>query len=484
MSSRDLVERHPPPQVVRRQQGSMMSRDDSAEVRRAAQESRRVLGEMQIAKVARAVASERQLEEVMVDFWENHFTVFAGKGPERYFIASYQREAIRPHALGNFRDLLGAVAKSPAMLFYLDNWQSAVEEGRPTAECGVRSADCAQRRRGRRAGVPNPQSAIRNRPRGLNENYARELLELHTLGVDGGYTQADILNVARAFTGWTLEQPRRGGGFVFRPAMHDAGTKAVLGRTLAPGRGIEDGEAVLDIVARHPSTARFIATKLARRFVSDDPPASLVDKAAETFARTNGDIREVVRTIVTAEEFFASAAYRAKVKSPFELVVSALRAIDATPDMTPRSAQVVARLGQPLYLHQAPNGYPERGDAWINTGAILNRINFGLTLAGGALPGARPQRWTRYRELVNMPRDQQVDAVIAALLGGEASVETRRILEAGVNPLLSEATPSDSMRMAEGAPAPGRGGRSRPIELDGLDEIIGLALGAPEFQRR
>jgi uncharacterized protein (DUF1800 family) len=494
MSSRELFERHPPPQVVRREQGSMRSRDDSAEVRRAAQESRRVLAEMQIAKVARAVASERQLEEVMVDFWENHFTVFAGKGPERYFIASYQREAIRPHALGNFRDLLGAVAKSPAMLFYLDNWQSAVEEGRPTADCGPRAAqrapaDCEQRRRGRRAVARTPQSAgalgaARSRSRGLNENYARELLELHTLGVDGGYTQADILNVARAFTGWTLEQPRRGGGFVFRPVMHDAGEKTVLGGRLAAGRGIEDGEDVLDIVARHPSTARFIATKLARRFVSDDPPASLVDKAAAAFTRTNGDVREVVRTIVTAEEFFASAAYRAKVKSPFELVVSALRAVNATPDMTPRSAQMVARLGQPLYLHQAPNGYPERGDAWINTGAILNRINFGLALAGGAVPGARPERWTRYRELENAPRDRQVDAVIAAFLGGEASVETRKILEAGVNPMLGEATPSDSMRMDEDAPAPVRAALSRPIELDGLREIIGLALGAPEFQRR
>jgi uncharacterized protein (DUF1800 family) len=267
--------------------------------------------------------------------------------------------------------------------------------------------------------------------------------------------------------------------------MHDAGEKTVLGRQLPPGRGIEDGEEVLDIVARHPSTARFIATKLARRFVSDDPPESLVDNAADTFTRTGGDIREVVRTIVTSEEFFAAAAYRAKVKSPFELVVSALRAVNAAPDMTPRTAQVVARLGQPLYLHQAPNGYPERGETWINTGAILNRINFGLALAGGALPGARPARWPRYGELVAAPRTQQVDAVIASFLGGEASGDTRRILEAGANPLLSGATLSDSIQlMDEDAPAPRRGPLSRPIELDGLDEIIGLALGAPEFQRR
>ena len=498
LSSRELLERYPPPQVVRAQmRRADMSRDDSLELRRAGQESRRVLAEMQIAKVARAVASERQLEEVLVDFWENHFTVFAGKGPERYFIAAYEREAIRPHALGKFRDLLGAVAKSPAMLFYLDNWQSSVEEGRPRLECELRAANCQPRRgEARRRSARSSQPAVaRARPRGLNENYARELLELHTLGVDGGYTQQDIINVARAFTGWTLEQPRRSGGFVFRPVMHDAGEKMVLGQRLAAGRGMEDGEEVLDILSTHPSTARFIATKLARRFVSDDPPASLVERAAETFRRTRGDIREVVRTIVTSQEFFASASYRAKVKSPFELVVSALRAMSATPDMTARSAQVVARLGQPLFLHQAPNGWPERGDAWINTGAILNRINFGLAMAGGAIPGARPERWPRYAELSSAPRAAQVDAVIAGFLGGEASVESRGILERGENPLAAtcelrtascELPPDSSLVEEEMAPA-GRNRRdplSRPVNLDGLKEIIGLALGAPEFQRR
>ncbi|HEU5184844.1 MAG TPA: DUF1800 domain-containing protein [Gemmatimonadaceae bacterium] len=500
MSSRELFDRYPLPQAVRAQmRRTDMSREDSLRVRRAAQESRRVLAEMQIAKVARAVVSERQLEEVMIDFWENHFTVFAGKGPERYFIASYERETIRPHALGNFRQLLGAVAKSPAMLFYLDNWQSAAEPGRPTTECGMRSADCVQRRSRGRPLLRNPQSASRGSRRGLNENYARELLELHTLGVDGGYTQDDIINVARAFTGWTLQPPRRDGGFIFRPAMHDAGEKTVLGQRLEAGRGVEDGEQVLDIVAAHPSTARFIATKLARRFVMDDPPESLVDRAAETFRRTDGDIHQVVRTIVTSPEFFSSAAYRAKVKSPFELVVSALRAMDARPDMTPRSAQVVARLGQPLFLHQAPNGWPERGDAWINTGAILNRINFGLAIAGGAVPGARPERWPRYAELASAPRAAQVDAVIAGFLGGEASVETRQILERGENPLLVEcagapragrnpdcaSTAADSVAMdADAPPGPRRDPLSRPSNLDGLKEVIGLALGAPEFQRR
>ncbi|HEX6533545.1 MAG TPA: DUF1800 domain-containing protein, partial [Gemmatimonadaceae bacterium] len=347
-----------------------LTASDSLAIREARQASRRVIEEPQVAKVARAVASERQLQEVMVDFWENHFNVFAGKGPERYFVASYERDAIRPYALGRFRDLLGAVARSPAMLFYLDNWESS-------APAPARASRAAARRvRGGRA-----------RARGLNENYGRELLELHTIGVDGGYTQADVIAAARAFTGWTIRQPRQGGGFVFRPAMHDRGEKVFLGHTLPAGRGIEDGEEVLDILARHPATARFIATKLARRFVSDTPPPALVERAAATFTRTDGDIREVLRTIFTSPEFFSRAAYHGKVKSPFELVVSAARALGAPPDTSPRTARMVARLGQPLYEHRDPNGYPETGDAWINTGSILARINFGLAVAAGRLPG-------------------------------------------------------------------------------------------------
>ena len=307
------------------------------------------------------------------------------------------------------------------------------------------------------------------RRRGLNENYARELLELHTLGVDGGYTQRDVIEVARAFTGWTLERPREGGGFTFSPRLHDAEAKTVLGQRIPAGGGVEDGEAVLDLLARHPSTARHIARKLAVRFVSDSPPPALVERAAATFRRTNGDIRATVRTIVTSPEFFAEEAYRAKVKSPFEVVVSALRAMDAEPDTTPRTAQLVARLGQPLYGRQTPDGWPETGEAWMNTGAILNRINFGLAVAGGRVPGVRVDRWAPAAELRGMPRQWQVDGVIRALLGGDASPETRRVLLDGQNPLLERA-PRDSTP---------RGGR-----LDGLPLVVGLALGSPEFQRR
>jgi uncharacterized protein (DUF1800 family) len=428
------------------------------------------------------VAGERQLDEVMTDFWENHFSVFAGKGLTRLFIPAYDRDVIRPHALGHFRDLLGAVAKSPAMLFYLDQFQSTVDSTH-TALRGAR--------------LPRARTALR--ARGLNENYARELLELHTLGVDGGYTQRDVIEVARALTGWTMN-PRQGAEFVFRPEIHDADAKTVLGHHLAAGRGIEDGEEVLDILARSPVTARFIARKLAIRFVSDDPPAALVDRATQTFVRTDGDIREVVRTIVTSPEFFGRAAYRAKVKSPFELVASALRAVGARADTTPRSTQMVAFLGAPVFGHQAPNGWPETGEAWMNAGAILNRINFGLALAGGRVPGASLAQWPEAARLRAAPRAQQVDAVIGAFLGGQASPDTRDILLRGENPLaktlagsvdtlatmqptMAEGGGDDESAMRPGARQTGRL-LAQPVQLEGLAQIVGLAIGAPEFQRR
>ncbi|HEU4630380.1 MAG TPA: DUF1800 domain-containing protein [Gemmatimonadaceae bacterium] len=445
----------PPPRLreTRRRGGAALTAADSAERRRDRQQARRagrqLLGELASMRVARAVATERQLEEVMVDVWENHFNVFAGKGPYAgQYLVGFDRDVIRPHALGRFRDLLGAVARSPAMLVYLDNAQSQATPDAPTL-------------------APRPRRAARQR-RGLNENYARELLELHTLGVDGGYTQHDVIEVARALTGWTIAPPAQGGGFVFRPALHDAGAKTVLGASLPAGRGIEDGEQVLDLLARHPATARFIATKLARRFVSDTPPPALVARAAETFRRTDGDIREVVRTIVTSPEFFSAATYRSKVKSPLELVVSALRALCAEPDTTPRTAQVVARLGQPLFGHQAPDGYPETGEAWINGGAILKRIDFGLAVAAGALPGVSVRRWAPARELAGAPREQQVDGILHALLGGAASPDTRQVLLRGENPLLARAD----------------GPTRRAPATDPLAALVGLALGSPEFQRR
>jgi hypothetical protein len=334
----------------------------------------------------------------------------------------------------------------------------------------------------------------------LNENYARELLELHTLGVDGGYTQQDVIEVARALTGWSTNPPRQGGeGFVFRPQAHDAGEKLVLGHRLKAGRGIEDGEEVLDIISRHPSTARFLARKLAVRFVSDDPPADLVDRAAASFTRTRGDIREVVRSIVTSPEFFSRAAYRSKVKSPFEVTVSALRALGASADTTAFSAGLVGRLGQPLYGHQAPNGWPETGSAWMNTGAILNRINLGIMVASGRVPGAPLRGWPEYQQLARSGREEQVDGVIETFLAGRASPETRDILASGSNPLMPRASADSTLTRLEpddpvmgGGRAGGRagaargrqGGFARLPRLTGLPQVIGLALGSPEFQRR
>jgi uncharacterized protein (DUF1800 family) len=430
--------------------GRAIQRRDGPMNQSAMNSRRAVVQALQSARVARALSSDRQLEEVMTDFWLNHFNVFAQKGPPQpFFIPEFEQAAIRRNALGKFRDLLGSVAKSPAMLFYLDNARSMADSSRPRL---VASRRGMQRTR-------QPRSS------GLNENYGRELLELHTLGVDGGYTQKDVIDVARALTGWTIRPPAAGGGFVFRPEMHDAGEKMVLGHRLAANRGIEDGEEVLDIVARHPATARYIATRLARRFVSDNPPQALVDRAAATFMKTDGDIREVVRTIITSNEFYSQQAFRSKVKSPFEVVVSALRAMNAVPDSTPRTAQLVARLGEPLYGHQAPNGYAETGDTWMNAGAILNRINFGMAAAANRIPGASVLAIPGIDSVASASRAKQVDAVVSLLLGGSVSPDTRAVLMSGENPLAGK----------------GETGRER---LTGIAQVVGLAIGSPEFQRR
>ncbi|HUQ46807.1 MAG TPA: DUF1800 domain-containing protein [Gemmatimonadaceae bacterium] len=515
-------------------QGGGVSREDQMALQQVQLKRRQVAGALQSSRVARAVISNRQLDEVMTDFWLNHFNIFIQKGPpQAYYLAKYERDVIRPHSLGKFRDLLEAVAKSPAMLFYLDNARSMADSTRPR----LANFDRRQRPAGRvfarrgaqrgQIGQMNPQQSQQIRQRlnqlqngGLNENYGRELLELHTLGVDGGYTQQDVINVARALTGWTINQPAQGGGFIFRPMMHDAGEKTVLGHKLTAGRGIEDGEDVLDIVSRHPSTAHYISEKLVRHFVSDNPPQALVDQAAAVFTRTDGDIREVLRTIITSNEFFSQQAFRSKVKSPFEVVASAMRAMGAQADSTPRTAQVIAFLGQPIYGHQAPNGYPDTGDAWMNAGAILNRINFGMAVAANRIPGARINAVPGLDTLGSAPRAKQVDAVVALMLGGSASPDTRAVLMSGENPLLANgAASAAAMEMAaqpaseemmpqqqtqpnarnaaqnrrpqqgqqgqqrpQGNPLAGRNGAPMP-QLNGIAQVVGLALGSPEFQR-
>ena len=445
MNSRTLArDYYLPAQMARREAQRAEAKNDPAQPMDArnqrtpeqmalVRKQREVLVELTSQKILRAVYSDRQLQEVMTDFWFNHFNVFASKGPIEQYITEYERDVIRPHALGSFRDLLAATAKSPAMLFYLDNWQSV------DPDAGERMAArraLAQRRFG--FGMPprNPNATQPPKPpqkRGLNENYGRELMELHTLGVDGGYTQQDVVNVARAFTGWTIDEPRQGGGFRFDPRLHDEREKIVLGHRIKAGGGQSDGEQVLDILAAHPATARFIATKLARRFVSDTPPPALVDRAAARFRETGGNIRDVVRTILTSPEFFAADAHRAKVKTPFEFVVSAVRATGSdVADATPL-AQQIRQLGMPLYLCQPPTGYADRAEAWVNSGALLNRMNFALQLVSGRLRAVRP--------------------------GGAAVGDT---LAGGV----SETTAATIAKASD------------PVQL------AALTLGSPEFQRR
>jgi uncharacterized protein (DUF1800 family) len=404
----------------------------SPEMKRA----RQVLVELSAQKIVRAVYSDRQLEEVLTDFWFNHFNVYAGKGLTRVFVTEYEREAIRPHVLRRFRDLLGATAKSPAMLFYLDNARSA----------DPRFAKDVESRLGRRRRGSQPQKFRKNIPTGINENYARELMELHTLGVDGGYTQQDVVNVARAFTGWTLAGPQKAdaGRFLFNPRMHDTGEKLVLEHRIKAGGGIEDGEQVLDILASHPSTATFISSALARRFVADTPPASVVERAAAVFRRTGGDLRAVTRAILTSPEFFAPGSYRAKMKTPFDFVVSALRATGADIRQPVPLERTMRELGMPLYFCQPPTGYKDTADAWVNTGALINRMNFAVALAANTFRGV----------VVSDPlpdRNQaDAEAAVEVFLNGDASDATRATIQRATT----------------------------------AAQVVALALGAPEFQRR
>ncbi|MDP8978976.1 MAG: DUF1800 domain-containing protein [Acidobacteriota bacterium] len=374
------------------------------------------------AKLLRAIYSNRQLAEELDDFWFNHFNVFYDKGADRFLIPSYEREAIRPNVLGHFRDLLETTAKSPAMLFYLDNFQSV------------------------RADIDAKAKNVK-RKRGLNENYARELMELHTLGVDGGYTQKDIIEVARCFTGWTIAEPRKGGAFFFNERVHDKGEKLVLGHVIPAGGGIEDGEKVLDILTHHPSTARYISKELAQRFVADNPPQSLVDHMAQTFLKSNGDIRDVMKTMLESKEFWSEGAYRAKVKTPFEMVASSVRALDGEVDDAFALANQVGQLGEPLYRKQEPTGYSNLNSEWVNSAALLGRMNFALALAQNKIPGVKIDQ-TRFNA---DPAD-----VARALLFTDATPSTRAAIDKALEDK-KDKTPAF---------------------------LAGLVIGSPDFQRR
>ena len=389
LNSRELFELYPPPKIAA-ERGMAMPGEMNA--------PRFIILELQQARLLRAVHSQRQLYEVMVDFWNNHFNIFAAKGADRWLTTAYDRDTIRPHALGKFRDLLLATAQSPAMLFYLDNWLSVSPNGAVA------------------------RLAANARRRGINENYAREIMELHTLGVDGGYTQQDVREVARCFTGWTLVRPRGDAEFRFEPRLHDQGGKTVLGTRIVAGGGMDDGTKVIDLLARHPSTARFIATKLSRRFVADDPPASLVSRAAEAFRRSDGDIRTVIRSIVESPEFYSPEAYRAKVKKPLEYVASALRVTGADTKVTPQLLRYLGRMGEPLFLAQPPTGYPDAGTSWVSPDMLLTRMNFATDLVGNRLDGARVQS-TAWRDTQPFVRLIAPDSLSSATRAALAETE-------------------------------------------------------------
>jgi uncharacterized protein (DUF1800 family) len=393
-----------------------------------------VASDLAEGKLFRAIYSDRQLEEVLVDFWFNHFNVFLDKGNDRFMVPTYERESIRPYVLSKFRDLLEATATSPAMLFYLDNWQSVAPQ-QPNAKQAK-------------------QTKAKQNTRGLNENYARELMELHTLGVDGGYTQQDIIEVARCFTGWSISQPKEGGSFTFNDKNHDKGEKMVLGVTIPAGGGKEDGEMVLDILAHHPSTARFISRELAQRFVADDPPPLLLDRMAQTFRDSDGDIRAVLTTLFTSKEFFSQGAYRAKVKTPFEMIVSAVRATGAKVDYAMPLANQISTWGEPLYRKLEPTGYSNLGNEWINSSALLARMNFAMQLGQNKVQGLQldPKKFSA-----------KPDVTAKQVLFTNASGQTLQAIDKTLN---------EQKKKNSKPPAPNPG------------LIAGLVLGSPDFQRR
>jgi uncharacterized protein (DUF1800 family) len=484
-----------------------------------------ILAELQSQKLIRAVYSERQLQEVMADFWFNHFNVFWAKGADKWLTTSYEMSVIRPNTLGKFKDLVTATAKSPAMLFYLDNFQSSSPDMKIPA--GTRfnprrpqQLDRLQRRQQQDRMELSPEqqqrlAQLQNRKPGINENYARELMELHTLGVDGGYTQKDVQEVARCFTGWSIERPQQGHRFVFRPIMHDDKEKIVLGHKIPAGGGMKDGELVIEILTHHPSTARFIATKLVRKFVSDDPPRVLVDRVAAVYTKTDGDIREMLKTIFASPEFNSTDAYRAKIKSPFELAASAIRALGGNTNGSPRLGQFVGKMGQPLYQYQPPTGYPDKGEQWVNTGALLERLNFGIAISSNRVPGTTVDLKNLLSGLDSTRPAKVMDRAIETLLAGNVSPQTRSILDkqlkegVPVRGELGETTPpddsitGDSMMSRDGSgfrPAQKSARQETrairqwdnrnpqvaappPVDPE-IAKVFGLVLGSPDFQRR
>ncbi len=500
----------------------------------------RMVGELNASRILRAAYSERQLQEVMVDFWSNHFNIYAPKGADKWFLTSYDRDVIRPNALGNFRDLLEQTAKSPAMLFYLDNFQSVS----PNAQVGgngrlrrlmqnnpdalgrvrrgglfgddrlgrMRDAQAQQQQQQREktdAMKASPQGQAQaaqklpqqKRPkRGINENYARELMELHTLGVDGGYTQKDVQEVARCFTGWTIFNPRgyldggeQGGTFNFNARLHDDGEKIVLGHRIPAGGGIKDGEMVLDILAQQPATATFISTKLARRFVTDNPSPELVARISDAYLKSHADIKTTLRAIFSSPEFNSAEARRVKIKTPFEVAISAVRILGAETNGGPGINQWIGRMGEPLYGYQAPTGYPDKAEYWVSTGALLERLNFALALSSNRIPGTRVDLSRFVGEEATSSRavnqERIVDQFLGLVLQGDISPKSKAVLLKQLSDQASApitATPADETVNVRNVRAAQREKRDDGATVGNpeVTRIAALVLGSPEFQRQ
>lgn len=518
---------------------------------------REMLGEMYAQKLYRAVYANNQLHEVLTDFWFNHFNVAITDNQARPFVMTYERDAIRPFVVGKFRDMLGATAKHPAMLQYLDNAQSTSPDGTPTTSSLAIDQAKQQGTPARKAAIEQMQARAQRtrdslandipedvRPRrGINENYARELMELHTLGVDGGYTQKDVTEAARVLTGWTIfpmgpraerlaeriEQGKAVGfvrqdNFLFRADAHDATAKTVLSANFPAGGGIEEGERLLDMLALHPSTARFISTKLARRFVQDVPPESLIKKMTLVFQQSGGDLQLVMQTMLEAPEFWSACnpktSGRAKIKSPFELAVSAMRALQADIERPKPVLDWIAKIGQPLYAYQAPTGFPDRAESWINTGSLLNRMNFGLALSLGKIKGLTFNLATINQNREPESADAALETYLTLLLPERNTKETLKLLkpmvagavqdpaliekiqqaatkEPSAGTMQSKEPERSSMRNKQdrfekipdtdemaGAAKPAQAGH-KPESMQGaIAQVVGIILGSPEFQRR
>jgi len=408
--------------------------------------------EFQQLAVARAVTADNQLAEVLTDFWINHFNVFLGKNADRFLLPSYVEEAIRPRVLGRFEDLLIATAESPAMMVYLDNTLSVAKGARaPQLE---RAEKHAQRTGSARA--ESTLVRIESRmPTGINENYARELMELHTLGVDGGYTQKDVQEAARILTGWGVEPAARGGGFTFRAWAHDSGDKQVLGVRFPAGHGQDEGVELLRMLARHPATMLHVTTKLCQRLVSDDPPAEVIEAGVAAWKRSDGSIREVVRAIISTPEFWSVASARSKFKTPLEFVASSVRAVNGTVGVDPGPSRAIARLGQPLYLQPVPTGYAETEEAWVNSAGLFQRMNMAVALAAGRMPGVSVNLDSTVPSTDDV--DDMLDHVDRAVMADVLSRHARDVIR----------------REITGLP---------PREARAL--AVGLALGGPDFQKQ